>query len=182
VTAAGSVTGGFVHSTGTLQVDGQANLSQTLQVGPSGGYARIDGVGTYNVSGSWLTFSAREVKQGIAPYRAGLDAVLALNPVQYRYRKELFGPEEAEKVRYGLVADEVAPVVPEMVGDAVFGGRHLSTLSMGHLASSSSRPARRCRHKMPRWRPASQLWRKTVSDYGMMREQIRVAAGRIAPQ
>jgi len=135
VTAAGSVTGGSMHCQGTMQTDGQSNLLGPLYVGPGGAWTRIDSSGTYNVSGSWAIISDRSAKEDdLAPYRRGLEAVLALKPVAYRYRPEVFGPEEAEKVRYGLVADEVAPVVPEMVGETMLGGRHLSTLNTGHIS------------------------------------------------
>jgi hypothetical protein len=133
ITAAGSVTGGSMHCTGTMQVDGQSNLLGALNVGPSGGYARIDGAGTYNVSGSWLTFSDRRVKEDIAPYEHGLEAILALAPVQFRYRAGTPFADARHTVRLGLVAQDVEPVLPEIVGMTEFAGDTLATLAPGNL-------------------------------------------------
>jgi hypothetical protein len=133
VTAAGSVTGGIMHCTGTMQVDGQSNLLGTLNVGPSGGWARIDPAGSYNVTGSWLTFSDRRVKEDIAPYEHGLEAILALAPVQFRYRAGTPFADAERTVRLGLIAQDVEPVLPELVGSTWFGGEALATISPGNL-------------------------------------------------
>lgn len=71
--------------------------------------ARFDTTGCYNVTGSWLFISDSRAKRDVHPYDAkGLQAVLALNPVRFRYL-------DSDVHRYGLVAQEVLPVVPEMV-------------------------------------------------------------------
>jgi hypothetical protein len=70
--------------------------------------ARFDTTGCYNVTGSWLFISDASAKRDVYPYTKGLEAVLKLNPVRFRYL-------DADTHRYGLVAQEVLGVVPEMV-------------------------------------------------------------------
>jgi hypothetical protein len=90
--------------------------------------ARFDTTGTYNVSGSWGFISDASVKQDIEPYERGLDAIMRLEPVSYTYR--VGAPVYNGGVRqYGLVAQEVGNVVPEMVGEL----DGLKTLTPGHL-------------------------------------------------
>jgi hypothetical protein len=132
ITASGTVTGNsMVCGSGVFQNTGPSNLIGQTSFGPSGSWARIDASGTYNVSGSWLTFSDRAVKTGVTPYTAGLDAINQLEPVSYTYTSAV---EQTNITRYGLIADDVAPVLPEMVGSGVTpGGETLATLAPGHL-------------------------------------------------
>jgi len=82
----------------------------------AGPYFQIDTAGvTANVSGAWATISSRDLKEQIAPYERGLNAILALNPVRFRYQAGVFGAEPSQ-MRFGLIADEVRPHVPEIVG------------------------------------------------------------------
>ena len=154
----GTVTGGQVTSTGNMNASGNITASSDLIAGnniTAGNkiftqHLEVDqdaylGVATindglqvtngicYNQSGSWVSLSDATLKDDIAPYRRGLDAVLALNPVSFRYRPEVFGDDSAQIVHFGLVADEVAPLVPEMVGETMHGDRAVSTLMPGHL-------------------------------------------------
>jgi hypothetical protein len=90
--------------------------------------ARFDVSGTYNVTGSWGFISDATVKQDIEPYERGLDAIMRLEPVSYTYRAG--APVYNGGVRqYGLVAQEVGNVIPEMVGEL----DGLKTLTPGHL-------------------------------------------------
>jgi hypothetical protein len=95
--------------------------------------ARFDTTGTYNVSGSWQLISDLRAKDAdsIQPYHKGLQAVLALQPVSYRYRQDT--PFPCEATLYGLIAQDVIPVLPEMVGEADVGGEPRLTLSPTHL-------------------------------------------------
>lgn len=95
-------------------------------LGGSISYAVFLSSGTYNVSGSWATFSDAALKTDVLPYAArGLAAVLALRPVSFRYSG---GPFAGPTVRYGLIAQEVEAHVPEMVEPVTIGG--LDTLSI----------------------------------------------------
>jgi hypothetical protein len=89
--------------------------------------ARFDTTGTYNVSGSWQFISDARAKaaDSIRPYDKGLQAVLALRPVQYRYLA-------SDVPRYGLIAQDVVPVVPEMVGEVDVDGEARLTLMPTH--------------------------------------------------
>jgi hypothetical protein len=94
----------------------------------------------YNTSGSWASLSDVSVKQDVKPYRRGLDAIVALNPVEFRYAKgtPFAEPDKPSRLLFGLIADEVKPHVPEIVGTttATVGkkeGVELSTLEPGNL-------------------------------------------------
>jgi hypothetical protein len=50
----------------------------------------------------------------VQPYERGLDAILALNPVSFVYTDKC--PFADGATRYGLVAQEVEPHIPEAVG------------------------------------------------------------------
>jgi cytoskeletal protein CcmA (bactofilin family) len=70
-----------------------------------------------NASGLWNVVSDGAVKENVAPYRAGLAEVLQLEPVSYRYTDDApFGADG--QLRYGLVAQDVEPVLPEMIRHA----------------------------------------------------------------
>ncbi len=93
-----------------------------------------------NVSGAWTTISDASVKQDVAPYTRGLAAIVALKPVQFRYAKgtPFAEAEKPSRQLFGLIADEVKPHVPEIVGTtkATVGkkeGVELSTLEPGNL-------------------------------------------------
>jgi hypothetical protein len=93
-----------------------------------------------NTSGAWTTVSDAQVKQDIAPYRRGLEAILKLSPVEFRYAPNTPMSEgnKPSRLLFGLIADEVKPHVPEIVGTttATVGkkeGVELSTLEPGNL-------------------------------------------------
>ena len=68
------------------------------------------------VAGPWLGPSDIRMKQNVADYTAGLAAILQLRPVTYQFNG-LYGSEADGATHIGLVADEVLPVMPEMVGE-----------------------------------------------------------------
>jgi hypothetical protein len=73
--------------------------------------------------GSWGTFSDGRLKTLEGQYGAGLDAILKLNPVRYRYKEQnAMGIKDAQE-HVGFVAQEVEKVIPEAV----------STNSRGYL-------------------------------------------------
>jgi hypothetical protein len=75
----------------------------------------------FNVSGNfqgdnasaWDTVSDGALKTDVAAYEIGLSAILQLQPISYRFAA---GPFDREKIHHGLMAQDVAAVVPEMVG------------------------------------------------------------------
>ena len=58
------------------------------------------------------TPSSRRYKQQIADMSAASEVLMKLRPVSFYYRPEL---DEAHTRQYGLVAEEVAEVAPELV-------------------------------------------------------------------
>jgi hypothetical protein len=89
--------------------------------------ARFDTTGCYNVEGSWRFISDARAKQpDVQPYDKGLQAVLALRPVQFRYIGD-------DRQRYGLIAQDVEPIVPEMVSEALVGGDMRKAINPGHI-------------------------------------------------
>jgi hypothetical protein len=57
-------------------------------------------------------FSTRRVKDDIKPMDKASEAILALKPVTFRYKKEL---EPNGAIQFGLIAEEVAEVNPDLV-------------------------------------------------------------------
>jgi hypothetical protein len=94
----------------------------------------------YNISGSWGSLSDRQVKQDITLYERGLDAIVNLKPVYFRYAPNtpMGNGEKPSRRLFGLIADEVKPHIPEVVGTMVATvgkkeGVELSTLEPGNL-------------------------------------------------
>jgi len=94
-----------------------------------------------NGTGSWTTLSDKAVKllDSIKPYERGLKECLALSPVQYRYAPATPFTSEHEPgpLRLGLMAQDVEPHIPEIVGEtiAMVSGKKLTvkTLNNGDL-------------------------------------------------
>jgi hypothetical protein len=100
---------------------------------------RLQNDGTcLNTTGTWVTISDAAAKTNVAPYTKGLDAILNLDPISFRYNDSSpYGGDD--QTRYGLIADHVRPHVPEAVGSYTYkpdddkDERVLSTLDPGHL-------------------------------------------------
>ena len=88
-----------------------------------------------NTSGSWTAVSDGSLKQEIEPYKRGLEAIINLEPVAFRYKAgTLFAPEaEPSEVHYGLIAEEVKPHMPEIVGEMTTTVRSGETQTFGTL-------------------------------------------------
>jgi endosialidase-like protein len=128
--------------------DGQGGVALALY-GTGGSYYRCDNAHAFtnraatvnivrfqvtdgvcqNASGSWSTLSDEALKENVQPYNAGLQALLALEPVSFRYTEN--APFGAGQKHYGLIAQEVEAVLPEMVGR--FDDTDYRTLMPGHL-------------------------------------------------
>ena len=76
-------------------------------------FAQFTSGGTYNVSGSWLTFSDSRLKRKIEDFTPGLAEIVRLRPVSFEYNGKANLPTDRRFV--GLVADEVEAVLPQMV-------------------------------------------------------------------
>jgi len=68
-----------------------------------------------NTTGVWDVFSDRRLKQDIAEYDEGLDTVLQLRPVTFRYNGLEGLPSGEQQLQVGLVAQDVEQIVPHMI-------------------------------------------------------------------
>lgn len=68
--------------------------------------------------GAWAdSASDVRVKRDVTPYNAGLDEVSRLKPVRYRFNGLGGTPQNDETFYYGLVAQDLQPIMPECVRD-----------------------------------------------------------------
>src|SRR6185369_4217492 len=79
-------------------------------------FALFNVSGTFNQTGSWSTISDDRLKRNVASYDAGLAELRQLAPVSFEYTEEAGWGGEARR-NYGLMASQVAQVLPEMVGE-----------------------------------------------------------------
>lgn len=91
-----------------------ANSSQEIARLNSGGLTLQIGNGFKPGGGAWATTSDIRVKTDVSAFTPGLSAVLALNPVSFRYNGKA-GAKADGRTHYGLIAQEVQTVLPEFV-------------------------------------------------------------------
>jgi hypothetical protein len=77
--------------------------------------ARFDTTGCYNVNASWGFISDANVKRNIKLYECGLNQIERLYPVSYYYKPD--APFPSVDMQYGLIAQDVEDVIPEVVGE-----------------------------------------------------------------
>jgi hypothetical protein len=99
---------------------GAVDESQTIRVGTAQSRTFIAGINTAGVSGTavvvdangqiGVTLSSARYKRDIAPIGTRSEKVFDLHPVTFAYKDDAQGA-----TRYGLIAEEVASVYPELV-------------------------------------------------------------------
>jgi Chaperone of endosialidase len=121
--------GGYNLTTGSNNIDigndGVAGESNTIRIGTVGTQQAtyIAGISGKTAAGGAAVFvasngklgtvtSSRRFKKDIADMDAASEALLALRPVTFRYKPEI---DKAGIPQYGLVAEEVAEVNPDLV-------------------------------------------------------------------
>jgi hypothetical protein len=117
----------------TLQATGGRSWSLGSQ---SGGYWYLyDSTGTtfrmivntdgtcQNTTGTWAVLSDGRLKRDVSPYNRGLDAVLQLQPISFCYNG-LGGTADDGTVQYGFIAEDVAEIMPELVGELTAAAMH----------------------------------------------------------
>jgi len=136
---AGGTIGGNVSIAGpgdqvlALSVPGTANCIMTMTVASvrtwqqivlsSGNFAiydtstprlqiLVDGT-CQNTTGTWSAISDASLKENVVDYTSGLAQVIQLRPVTFGWGAEVNGPSQ----NWGLIAQEVEPVMPELVGE-----------------------------------------------------------------
>jgi hypothetical protein len=68
--------------------------------------------------GSWKTFSDERLKNILNNFEAGLEEILKLQPIKYRYKKDNSINIPDEGVHIGFSAQEVQKVIPEAVNES----------------------------------------------------------------
>jgi hypothetical protein len=112
--------------------DAAAWLGTTLTITRSSGACA-------NTGGTWTALSDGSLKQGVRPFERGLKALEALRPISFRYRPGTpFASHDEPSARLlGLIAQDVAPHVPEIVGSMTVEvdgeSRKVGTLEPGNL-------------------------------------------------
>ena len=91
-------------------VAGEFNTTRIRNIYSSLATARAVFVDSDNKLGT--LFSTRRVKDDIKPMDKASESILALKPVAFRYKKEV---ERSGAIQFGLVAEEVAEVNPDLV-------------------------------------------------------------------
>ena len=61
------------------------------------------------------TTSSARFKEDVHELDEAGDLLMKLHPVRFRYREDVVGAEESKATQYGLIAEEVAEVAPELV-------------------------------------------------------------------
>ena len=75
----------------------------------------VNGSADKSGRGSWGTFSDSRLKTVEATYDPGLEAILKLTPVRYRYKEQNGMGIKDDQEHIGFVAQEVEKVIPEAV-------------------------------------------------------------------
>jgi len=106
-----------IHEIFSVAADGAFGL---LDVSASRWDIYIDTSGNcYNVTGTWNVNSDERMKKEVTDYTHGLTEVRQLNPVAFKYNGE-GGTVDDGIERFGLIAQQVQPILPELVGSKPF--------------------------------------------------------------
>lgn len=104
----------IIYNSSTNATNAGAN-GLTIYQGVAGGKIRIQAVsaGVELLAGatSWSVVSDSRLKKNVQPLSYGLAEIVALNPVRFDYNED----ESDDSKRMGFVAQEVLPVIPEVV-------------------------------------------------------------------
>ena len=109
-------TGGFAGESGQIRIGSNVAHTQAHVAGIHG--ATSAGVVAVLVNASstlGTTTSSARFKRDVEDLGDASDLLMRLRPVRFRYLEELVGAEESQATQYGLIAEEVAEVAPELV-------------------------------------------------------------------
>lgn len=84
------------------------------------------GSASFDAAGNLLTSSDERHKDIVGAFTPGLDAVLGMRPIRYRYKPTL--PYDAENVYAGFSAQNMIGCVPEAVGESADGWYSLNII------------------------------------------------------
>jgi hypothetical protein len=102
--------GNVCIGSGVLGVVGESNTTRIRNVYTSGASGRAVYVNSDNKIGTLV--SSRRFKDQIKPMDEASKAILALKPITFRYKKDI---EPNSAIMFGLIAEEVEQVDPELV-------------------------------------------------------------------
>jgi hypothetical protein len=118
----------LTQGSGNIEIGNQglATDNATIKIGTTGNQTQtfIAGIGTANVSGAavlvdpstgqlGVASSSRRYKQDIRSMDSASERLLRLRPVTFRYKQA--NAQGQRPVQYGLIAEEVAAIFPELV-------------------------------------------------------------------
>lgn len=115
-----STSGNLNFNTGTSTVSSVPKMS--IRQGGNIGIGTISPSSLLSVNGTadkvgggtWATFSDERVKKEIVPFTDGINLLMKLNPVSYKYN-EKSGYSDLSKIFIGFIAQDVEKVAPYMV-------------------------------------------------------------------
>jgi len=84
-----------------------------MGIDQNGGLSLVSSTALKGGGGTWGTYSDKRVKKDISIYTKGLDEILAINPVNYKYNGK--ANIENKKEFVGIIAQEIKEVLPNTV-------------------------------------------------------------------
>jgi hypothetical protein len=107
--------GGLPGDTGQIKIGNANHTHATIQgifgnTSASGSTVRVNSAGVLGT-----TTSSARFKRNVEDMGESSDLLAKLRPVRFHYREEVVGEAEARVPQYGLIAEEVAEVAPEIV-------------------------------------------------------------------
>jgi hypothetical protein len=106
-------------------VDGKNAISNVIGIysepyGPKSSFlTSFYGAGNVNISGNYYSSSDAKLKQNIKPIQSMMDKIMQLKPSSYQYRTEEYKMNLPKGNQFGLIAQDVQKVFPELVADQV---------------------------------------------------------------
>jgi len=106
-------------------VDGKDAISNVIGVysephGPKSSFlTSFYGAGNVNISGNYYSSSDAKLKQNIKPIQSMIDKIMQLKPSSYEYRTEEYKMNLPKGNQFGLIAQDIQKVFPELVADQV---------------------------------------------------------------
>lgn len=104
-----------------VNVGDNTQAQDALVVGyTSGGFQerirlQTDGNALKPGGGTWATLSDRRTKKEITPFEDGLNVLTKINPVTFKYNG-LYNTVDNDQNHVGIIAQEVQPIAPYMIG------------------------------------------------------------------
>jgi hypothetical protein len=88
---------------------------------PSSFKFTVNGTAAKPGGGTWSTFSDARLKDVIAEYEYGLEEIMRIRPVIYRYKEDNDLNIESDTEYVGVIAQEIEEIIPEAVEENVSG-------------------------------------------------------------